>query len=120
MKKTVFILALLFSLVSCKSDLYYEEFIKIPGETWNNGNILNFNLGISDTAAVYNIYITVRNINKYEFSNIFLFVTAHSPDNKIVRDTVEIRLADEASDRVHVIRDLLARVLQDNRLALVR
>jgi hypothetical protein len=38
MKKTVFILAILISMVSCKNDLYYEEFIRIPEETWSNGN----------------------------------------------------------------------------------
>lgn len=95
MKKTVFIFAILISMVSCKNDLYYEEFIRIPEETWSNGNILHFNVGISDTSVVYNINITVRNINRYEYSNIFLFVTTHSPDNMTVRDTVGIRLADD-------------------------
>lgn len=95
MKKAVFILAILVGITSCKSDLYYEEFIKIPGEAWNKDDILSFNVGISDTASVYNIYITVRNINRYEYSNLFLFVTTHSPDNKILKDTVEIMLADD-------------------------
>ena len=95
MKKSVFILGLLLSLLSCKNDLLYEEYIKIPGETWNNRNILHFSAGISDTTGVYDIFIIVRNINRYEFSNLFIFVTAQSPDNKIVRDTVEIQIADD-------------------------
>jgi gliding motility-associated lipoprotein GldH len=37
----------------------------------------------------------VRNTGKYEYSNLYLFVTAHSPNGNLVRDTVEITLADE-------------------------
>ena len=82
-------------LSSCDRKRVFEEFIPIQGQSWNSNNILHFNANMIDTAIVHNVYISVRNTGNYEYSNLYLFVTAHSPNGNFVRDTVEIKLADE-------------------------
>jgi len=72
----------------------FEEFISLPA-TWNSSNIVHFDVNINDTATAQNVYISVRNNSKYEYSNLYLFITAHSPNGNALRDTVEIILADE-------------------------
>jgi gliding motility-associated lipoprotein GldH len=93
MKRTLLIFPVLL-LLSCNTKPFYEEFISLP-QTWSSSNIVHFDVNISDTASAHHVYISVRNTGKYEYSNLYLFVTAHSPNGNIVRDTVEITLADE-------------------------
>lgn len=58
-------------------------------------NVLKFEVPISDTSSACNMYFNIRNASGYSFSNLFLFVTVHSPKGMQERDTVEIILADE-------------------------
>lgn len=86
--------AMLLMLASCRRKTEYEEFAAVP-DTWNNRNLVNFNVNITDTVTSQNVFISVRHSGKYEFSNLYLFVTAKSPNGSLKRDTVEIMLADE-------------------------
>jgi|WetSurSiteA1Bulk_404760.scaffolds.fasta_scaffold00483_2 gliding motility-associated lipoprotein GldH len=95
MKRAWLLLPVVVFCLSCHKNNVYEEFASIEGPSWNNSNILHFNVPISDTSQAYNAFISVRNTGKYEFSNLYLFVTAHSPKGNFVRDTIEITLADE-------------------------
>ncbi len=86
--------AMLLMLASCRKKTEFEEFVAIP-DAWNNSNLVHFNVNITDTITPQNVYISVRHSGKYEFSNLYLFVTAESPNGNIKRDTVEMVMADE-------------------------
>lgn len=94
MKRVLLFSAMLLLLASCRKSPVFEEFVAIP-EAWNNRNLVHFNVNITDTVTSQNVYISVRHSGKYEFSNLYLFVTAESPNGIIKRDTVEMVLADE-------------------------
>jgi len=66
----------------------------IDKEIWDMDEIFQFNPEINDTIGEYDIFINIRNTTEYNFSNIFLFVTIATPDNKMFTDTVEGFLAD--------------------------
>jgi gliding motility-associated lipoprotein GldH len=89
------LLALVVFFTSCDKSRVYEKNIKIPKFAWDMNNVLSFEVPITDTTAVYNMYFNVRNASGYPYSNLFLFFTVRSPDGKRQRDTVEIKLADE-------------------------
>ena len=80
---------------SCNRQNVFEQFITLRNQSWNNSEILHFNVNVTDTAAAHNIYIAVRNTGQYEYSNLYLFVTARSPNGSYTRDTTEIILANE-------------------------
>ena len=86
--------AMLLMLASCRKKTEFEEFVAIP-DAWNNSNLVHFNVNITDTLTPQNVYISVRHSGKYEFSNLYLFVTAESPNGNIKRDTVEMVMADD-------------------------
>ena len=86
--------AMLLMLASCRKSAEYEDFVTIS-DAWNSRNLVHFNVNIRDTVTSKNVYISVRHSGKYEFSNLYLFVTAESPNGNIKRDTVEMVLADE-------------------------
>jgi gliding motility-associated lipoprotein GldH len=90
----VFLLSLSLSL-SCDRERVYEQFITIKDQSWNSNDILHFNVNINDTASAHNVFIAVRNTGQYEYSNLFMFITAHSPNGSLTRDTTEIILANE-------------------------
>jgi gliding motility-associated lipoprotein GldH len=96
MKK--FLLPVLFFLVfsGCDRQKVYEQFNEIKDLEWRTDDIQHFNAGITDTSEIYNVLISYRNTARYEYSNLYLFVTVHSPDGNMVRDTVEVMLADES------------------------
>lgn len=79
---------------SCDQTRIFEQYTKIPGSTWNNKNIVHFNVNVADTVSPYNIYINIRNRSQYQYCNIFMFITTYAPNGEFVRDTFEITLAD--------------------------
>ena len=95
MKKASLFLWILLALFSCDRQRVFEEYRSFMDHTWDNHDILHFNVNISDTATAHNVYLSVRNTGEYEYSNLYLFVTTHSPSGLALRDTVEIVLADD-------------------------
>ena len=95
MKRNYLVIILIFICFSCDRKKVFEEFSPIEGQSWNINEIKHFYVNIPDTTETYNVLISIRNTGKYEYSNLYVFVTVHSPDGNTIRDTVEIALADE-------------------------
>lgn len=94
--KPVFFSATIFCAVffiSCNSNRVFEENKEIAKNNWDYNTPLSFKVNITDTVALHNMYINVRNAGFYRFSNLFLFVNTHLPNGITTRDTVEITLA---------------------------
>ena len=54
---------------------------------------LTFDVAVNDTLNKYNIFVTVRNADSYEFNNLYLFIDIKSPMRVVERDTMECMLA---------------------------
>ena len=95
MKKVGLTIFLVLLVLSCNHHEVYEQFTAIDGKTWNNADLIQFNVNIEDTVTAHDVLIAVRNTGQYEYSNLYLFITAVAPDGTQTRDTTEIILADE-------------------------
>lgn len=95
MRKIGLLFSIAIIVLSCDRHRVFEQFDTIKRQVWNSSDILHFNVNITDTSSANNVFISVRNTGQYEYSNLYLFVTAHSPNGGQVRDTVEVTLADE-------------------------
>lgn len=93
--KKILFLAYMLSFISCDSSRIYEQNMNIPKNKWEQSNIIIFNVQITDTVSLHNIYINLRNTGEYPMSNIFIFVKTISPLGFFVKDTFEIILADD-------------------------
>ena len=80
---------------SCSKGIVYTESVSIPENHWLLDFNPEFSADITDTLSNCNILFTIRNSSSYPFRNIFLFVTATSPNGSSITDTVEYLLADE-------------------------
>jgi len=94
--KLISFIFLLSVFAACDKGVVFEKNIGIPDYSWDMNNIVKLEPEISDTVALYNIYINIRNASGYQFSNLFLFLNTTTPDGSIARDTLELTLADES------------------------
>lgn len=91
----ILILTSLLLLNSCNSNVVYTGSRVMPEKTWRLMDIATFKIPVTDTVNSNNVFFTIRTGSSYPFRNIYLFVTAISPDGKSITDTLQYNLADE-------------------------
>jgi gliding motility-associated lipoprotein GldH len=89
-----FLLAILccFLLVDCDSSAVYDVYQTVPNK-WHKDSIASFNIEAPDTLNTYDLFVQMRNTNDYKFSNLFLIVELNYPNGKVVKDTLEYKMA---------------------------
>jgi gliding motility-associated lipoprotein GldH len=94
--KAVYLFVFLLIAIStgCDRNRVFEKNLRIPDAEWVNTNVPYFNVAINDTSDAQNIYVNIRNSGKYRYSNLYLFVTTKAPNGNILKDTMDIILAD--------------------------
>jgi gliding motility-associated lipoprotein GldH len=91
-------LPLLLLIISCNSPVLFTDTAVMPEKTWSLSNVPAFTIPVKDTVSTSDISFNIRTGSDYPFRNIWLFVTAVSPDGKSLTDTLEYELADEKGD----------------------
>ena len=82
-------------ITACGRNILFTDSVTMPDKTWQLSNIPEFSYEVNDTVSKTNVSFTIRTGSDFPFRNIFLFVTAISPDGKSITDTLEYELADE-------------------------
>lgn len=93
--KIIIIALITLCIISCDSKRVYDSYQEVSNQSWNVNNKLKFSFSVSDTINKNNLFINVRNNNKYAFSNLFLITTFNFPSGRKVVDTLEYEMADE-------------------------
>ncbi len=73
------ILLISFSFFSCQRIDLYEKTATIPGHQWKSSFKPSFIFIIKDTASPYQLYITLRHRDKYNYNNIYIILTTQQP-----------------------------------------
>lgn len=79
-------------LVSCDDLRIYDQYQTVAG-TWKSDKKIEFVLPELDSLNNYNLFITIRNNNEYQYSNLFLISAMKFPNGKVVTDTLEYTMA---------------------------
>jgi gliding motility-associated lipoprotein GldH len=82
-------------LTACNDSRIFDEVINFPSDQWESDKPINFTINISDTTTAYDILVHIRNNNRYEFSNLWMFIETSSPSGASLTDTIEFVLADD-------------------------
>jgi len=77
--KRIYIFLLLLSAVSCTTIDLYEKTATIPGHAWKSGFKPSFTFTIKDTSHPYQLYLTLRHTDKYNYNNIFVNISTRQP-----------------------------------------
>ncbi|MDD5569544.1 MAG: gliding motility lipoprotein GldH [Bacteroidales bacterium] len=94
--KNIFIISIAFFLFySCDKNRVFEDIKEIPEGTWNRKNKISFEINVTDTTSMNNIYINIRNKGSYIYRNIYMFMNTVYPDNKLSTDTFVCVLAND-------------------------
>ncbi|MFI1744815.1 gliding motility lipoprotein GldH [Thalassobellus sediminis] len=89
----LFFLIFSFVFVSCDSNRVFDEYKSLPN-LWHKDSIIGFNVTPPDSTKNYNLFVNLRNTNAYKYNNLFLIVEMVYPHGKIIKDTLEYRMAD--------------------------
>lgn len=81
-------------LVGCDQNVVFENNIMISPDGWKQDEVVQFEWNITDTISLHNFYVSIRNGEGYQYSNIFLFVSMEFPNGKMSVDTIDCPLAD--------------------------
>ena len=96
--KIFFLLTFFTLLIACQQNVTFNQYQSIEKSQWQNGQVVAFDIPITDTISFYNLFINVRNTNDYEFSNLLLITRMSFPDNKQVIYTLEYEMTNAKGD----------------------
>lgn len=83
---------IVFSLLACDSNRVFDEYRSVSNQ-WNKDSILSFKVTPPDSINAFNVFINLRNNKDYKYSNLFLIVSTKFPNGKVIKDTLEYRMA---------------------------
>jgi gliding motility-associated lipoprotein GldH len=95
MKKFIFIGGIILILSSCDPDMVYDKYQKTEKGEWSWADKKVFKVQITDSLSNYNILINIRHTTEYPKSNLFVFITTTAPNGQFMRDTVEMKIAND-------------------------
>lgn len=95
MKKILLGLLLLYCTSSCNDHVVYEQLTTIPNDTWTYENAITFNVPITDTNQLYNIYLNIDHTTDYYYQNLYTFIQTTYPSGRTVGNPLTFDLADK-------------------------
>ena len=81
--------------VACTRNDVYFQYSSVPAKGWSKDSLYGFDISISDTTALYNVYVNIRNRGEYPYQNLWLFLNKTTPDKVQSKDSIECYLADQ-------------------------
>lgn len=93
MHRYVLLLAGLLVAVSCDGNLVYSEYRATDGGNWGKEESMHFEFNLSDSISRHDVFINIRNDDRFPYSNLFLIATLNFPNGQVVKDTLEYEMA---------------------------
>lgn len=92
---TIGIVASIFSIYSCETNLAYTESKSIDGSGWLKTDTLVFSPQVDDNSVPYNVYVWVRHSKDFETSNLWLKVISEPMLTQDSTFLVDVPIADK-------------------------
>lgn len=92
-RRIIGLLFFLILLAACDSEMVYDHYISSDNGMWKWNEVAVFEMDISDSTSLNNIFLQVRHSTDYPMSNLYMFVNVKSPGGQFRRDTVNMILA---------------------------
>ncbi|QMU63288.1 MAG: gliding motility lipoprotein GldH [Flavobacteriaceae bacterium] len=95
-KKNKKLLILVFiGCISCVSDnQIFDEYQTLENAIWEADKPVEFYFSITDTISKNNLFINLRNNNKYPYSNLYIITQLDFPDGNRIVDTLQYAMTD--------------------------
>lgn len=96
--KQLGLLAFTLLLLSCNSNVVFDQYIPVENQQWHSENGIDFTVNNMDTISANNVFINIRNNKNYEFSSLFLIAKLELPNGYKVIDTLEYEMTDASGN----------------------
>ena len=87
------LILLVLTIWSCSNSSVYEQNFDIDEKGWDYKDTLDFEFKIDNPKQNYNLFINLKFNKSYSYRNVFFFVDIKNPQEKVLRDTIELPLA---------------------------
>lgn len=81
------------AVLSCGTIDVFEKNVSIPGQAWSSSYKPEIVLNITDTMALYNVYVVVRHTDAYRYNNMWVNLGLQVPQDTTYRQRVDLLLA---------------------------
>lgn len=95
MKRLLILLFICCSIISCKEIDVYEKNTSIPNYEWKSSFAATGSFNITDTNSLYNIFITLRHTDAYEYNNLWLMVGLQNPGDTLHFQRIDLPLGND-------------------------
>ncbi len=85
-----------FSLISCGPDYLFDKQIEVPNGEWTYENIPSFEVDITDTLQIYNLYLDIEHSVDYSKQNIYILIHTEFPSGEKISERVPIDFAEKS------------------------
>ncbi|MEM9647583.1 MAG: gliding motility lipoprotein GldH [Bacteroidota bacterium] len=96
--KICYALVLLLCLASCNSNLVFSDYVPVGNGKWEIDKTMDFEFSQLDSVQNHHMFISIRNDNTFEFSNLFLITELEHPDGNTIKDTLEYKMAEPTGE----------------------
>ena len=83
-----------FILLSCTEKKYFDQYKTVKNMEWEQNSPIEFIVSNTDTISKKNVFINIRNNEKYEYNSLFLIVKTQFPSGYKLIDTLEYEMTD--------------------------
>ncbi|PWT98507.1 MAG: hypothetical protein C5B52_12110 [Bacteroidetes bacterium] len=108
------LIAIFICFQGCTSVDVFEKNVRIPGQSWEYAFKPSVTFNVTDTTALYNIFVVLRHTNSYNYTNIWLEVDYQLPADSLRKQKLEVQLASNENgwlgkgmDDIYEIRKLI-------------
>lgn len=71
----------------------FDQRVVIPEARWEVENRVPFDVTVNDTLGIYSFGMTLRHLENYRYSNLYVFLHTTMPNGNVTRDTIQCLLA---------------------------
>ena len=71
----------------------FEQRVVIPEAKWAMENRVPFDVTVNDTVGVYAFGMSLRHMENYRYSNLYVFLHTTMPNGNVTHDTIQCLLA---------------------------
>jgi len=90
------IIACFLCLLACQTIDLFEKTATIPGHQWKSSFKPSFTFNISDTSSAYQLFITLRHKDKYNYNNIYInLITLQPGEDSTLSARYDLKLGND-------------------------
>jgi gliding motility-associated lipoprotein GldH len=93
MRNLIYLFILCVLVASCNDNLVHSEYKSVDGAVWDKDDIIEFSFSEIDSLQEYDMFINIRNNEKFPYSNLFLIASLNTPEGEVLKDTLEYTMA---------------------------